>query len=94
MKSFTEWNIDDVRYQSKYVGLECYHIKNGEIQHNVRIKRPVLELTSVSLFSAIDGCSKNIEFKATGVCGKGDPQQSAPVYLCGPEARIRNIRLG
>ena len=94
MKSFTEWNIDDVRYQSKYVGLECYYIKNGEIQQDVRIKRPVLELTSVSLFSAIDGCSKNIEFKTTGVCGKGDPEQMAPVYFCGPEARIRNIRLG
>jgi TldD protein len=93
MKSFTEWNIDDVRYQSKYVGQECYYIKNGEIQENIRIKRPVLELTSVGLFSAIDGCSKEVAFKHTGTCGKGDPMQVAPVYLCGPELRMRNIRL-
>lgn len=94
MKSFTEWNIDDVRYQSKYVGQQCYYIKNGEIQFNVRIKRPVLELTSVGLFSAVDGCSKDIVFKTTGNCGKGDPEQVAPVYFCGPEVRMRNIRLG
>ena len=93
MKSFTEWNIDDVRYQSKFVGQECYYIKNGEIQ-NIRIKRPVLELTSVGLFNAIDGCSKDVAFKHTGTCGKGDPMQVAPVYLCGPEVRMRNIRLG
>ena len=88
------WNIDDVRYQSKYVGQECYYIKNGEVQEKVRIKRPVLELTSVGLFTAIDGCSKEVAFKHTGTCGKGDPMQVAPVYLCGPEVRLRNIRLG
>lgn len=94
MKSFTEWNIDDVRYQSKYVGQECYYIKNGEIQENVRIKRPVIELTSVGLFTAVDGCTKEVAFKHTATCGKGDPMQLAPVYLCGPEVRMRNIRLG
>lgn len=94
MKSFTEWNIDDVRYQSKYVGQECYYIKNGEIQDKVRIKRPVIELTSVSIFNAVDGCTKEVAFKHTGTCGKGDPMQVAPVYLCGPEMRLRNIRLG
>ena len=94
MKSFTEWNIDDVRYQSKYVGQECYYIKNGEIQTNIRIKRPIIELTSVGLFTAIDGCSKEVEFKRSGNCGKGDPMQTAPVYACGPNVRLRNISLG
>ena len=93
-KSFTEWNIDDVRYQSKFVGQECYYIKNGEVQENIRIKRPVMELTSIGLFTAIDGCSKEVAFKHTGTCGKGDPMQVAPVFLCGPEVRMRNIRLG
>ena len=45
MKSFTEWNIDDVRNQSKYVGLECYLIENGQ-NTSKRIKRPVLVTTS------------------------------------------------
>ena len=94
MKSFTEWNIDDVRYQSKYVGQECYYIKNGEILTSVRIKRPIIELTSVGLFTAIDGCSKEVEFKRTGNCGKGDPMQIAPVFGCGPEVRLRSVSLG
>jgi TldD protein len=94
MVSFTEWNIDDVRFQSKYVGQECYLIKNGEVKYDIRIKRPVIELTSVGLFESIDGCSKNLELIHYGNCGKGDPMQVAPVYLCGPEVRMRNIRLG
>ena len=38
--------------------------------------------------------TKEVAFKHTGTCGKGDPMQVAPVYLCGPEVRMRNIRLG
>ena len=95
MKSFTEWNIDDVRYQSKYVGLECYLIENGEITSK-RIRRPVLETTSVGLFKSVDACGKpdTIEWTHSGSCGKGDPMQLAPVYMTGPVMRLREIRLG
>jgi TldD protein len=95
MKSFTEWNIDDVRFQSKYVGLECYLIENGEITSK-RIKRPVLETTSLGLFKSIDACGKadTIEWIHAGTCGKGDPMQIAPVFMTGPCMRIRDIRMG
>ena len=93
MLSFTEWNIDDRRYQSKYVGFECYEIKNGEITDTM-VRRPVMELTSVGLFSSIDGISKDLIFDFPGICGKSDPSQGVPVYAGGGCIRMRNIKLG
>lgn len=93
MLSFTEWNIDDRRYQSKYVGFECYQIVNGEITE-IMIRRPVMELTSVGLFSSIDGVSRDLTFDFPGICGKSDPMQGVPVYAGGGHVRMRGIRLG
>ncbi|MHA1521917.1 MAG: TldD/PmbA family protein [Promethearchaeota archaeon] len=92
MNSFTEWNIDDRRYQSKYVGLECYVIENGEITEKM-IRRPILELTTRGILGSVDGVSK--QFGAShGTCGKCDPSQGVPVWMGGGEVRMRNIRLG
>ncbi len=93
MLSFTEWNIDDRRYQSKYVGFECYEIVNGEVTDTM-IRRPVMELTSVGLFSSIDGVSNDLTFDFPGICGKSDPGQGVPVYAGGGSIRMRDIRLG
>ncbi len=92
MKSFTEWNIDDRRYQSKYVGLECYVIENGEITDKM-IRRPILELTTRGILESVDGVSKNFD-APHGTCGKCDPMQGVPVWMGGGEVRMRNIRLG
>lgn len=90
MKTFTEWNIDDRRFQSKYVGREAYLIKDGELTNQL-IRRPVLETTTPDLFNAIDAASKKLEFDSA-TCGKGDPMQGAPVWHGGPEAtRIRDV---
>ncbi len=93
MHSFTEWNIDDRRYQSKYVGSYARLIKNGEITDTF-VRRPILEITSRGLFEAVDACSKG--FAAwQAICGKSDPGQGMPVWTAGPDAvRLRNIRLG
>jgi TldD protein len=93
MLSFTEWNIDDRRYQSKYVGFECYLIENGEITDTM-VRRPVMELTSIGLFSSIDGVSKDLNFDFPGICGKSDPPQGVPVYAGGGCLRMREVRLG
>ena len=93
MLSFTEWNIDDRRYQSKYVGFECYEIKNGEITDTM-VRRPAMELTSVGLFSSIDGVSSDVKFDFPGICGKSDPAQGVPVYAGGGCIRMRDIKLG
>ncbi|MBU7030082.1 MAG: TldD/PmbA family protein [Theionarchaea archaeon] len=88
MKSYTEWNIDDKRYNQKYIGRESYLIENGEIKHIV--KRPVLELTTPAFWKAVDACGKDFTLKA-GNCGKGDPLQEMEVSYGGPTARLRNI---
>ena len=93
MLSFTEWNIDDRRFQSKYVGQECYLIENGEISDQM-IRRPVLETTTIGLFSSVDGVSKELNFAFPGICGKSDPGQGVPVYAGGGYLRLRNVRVG
>ncbi|MHA2495285.1 MAG: TldD/PmbA family protein [Candidatus Hodarchaeales archaeon] len=93
MKTFTEWNIDDRRYQSKYVGQECYLIENGEITEKI-VQRPVLETTTVGLFSSIDGVSKKLDMDTSAICGKSEPMQGAPVRCGGGHLRLRNIELG
>ncbi len=90
MKSYTEWNIDDRRYQSKYVGFEAYLIKNGELTDTL-LFRPALETTTPGLLKSIDACSKGLDFVAA-TCGKSDPMQGAPVWKGGALAvRIRNV---
>jgi TldD protein len=90
MKTFTEWNIDDKRFNQRYVGREAYLIEKGQVKGMVR--RPVLEITTPAMFQAIDAAGKKIErFSAT--CGKGDPMQGIPVDMGGPELRARGIML-
>ncbi|MHA1353846.1 MAG: TldD/PmbA family protein, partial [Candidatus Heimdallarchaeota archaeon] len=60
MKSFTEWNIDDRRFQSKYVGLEVYLIENGELTDKM-VRRPILELTTYGLFGSVDAVTNDTE---------------------------------
>lgn len=91
IKSFMEWNIDDRRWNQKYVGLEAYIVENGKITNPVR--NPVIEITTEKLFSSIDAVGRELDFSAA-TCGKGDPMQGAPVYTGGPPLRIRSIRAG
>jgi TldD protein len=91
IKSFMEWNIDDTRFHQRYVGSEAYVVVNGDIGAPVR--QPVLELTTPALYKSIDAVSDTVEFYA-GNCGKGEPMQGIPVWMGGPAARLRNIRLG
>jgi TldD protein len=90
IKNFMEWNIDDKRYQQKYVGNEAYLIENGEITKPVR--NPALELTTPKLWSSIDLIANNLKLFA-GTCGKGEPMQGIPVLMGGPSIRLRNIKL-
>ncbi|NWG08829.1 MAG: TldD/PmbA family protein [Nitrososphaerales archaeon] len=91
IKSFMEWNIDDKRFNQRYVGLEAYSIEKGEVKGMV--KNPVLEITTPKLWSSVDARGKEIEF-VSATCGKGDPMQGAPVWTGGPNMRLRGIRIG
>jgi TldD protein len=88
MKSFTEWNIDDKRFNQRYVGREAYLIENGELKHPV--SRPVIETTTLKFWTAVDAVSRKVEFDAA-TCGKGDPEQGIPVYTGGPCIRLRRV---
>ena len=90
VKSFMEWNIDDKRFNQKYVGAESYLIENGKITSPVR--NPVLELTTPALWKSVDAVGKKPEFHAA-TCGKGEPMQGIPVFHGGPNIRLRNIRM-
>jgi TldD protein len=90
-KTFTEWNIDDKRLNQRYVALEAYSIENGEVRGLV--KAPVLEITTPRLWGSVKARSKHMEFEAA-TCGKGDPQQGAPVWTGGPETLLGGIKLG
>ena len=88
VKNFTEWNIDDVRFNEKYVGKEAYRISKGKIAEQVR--RPVIETNTIKFYSAIDAVAREMEFFA-GACGKGDPEQAVDVWMGGPHARLRDL---
>lgn len=91
LKHFMEWNIDDKRWNQKYVGSDAYMIRNGSIAEPV--KQPALELTTEALYSSIDAVAKTPEYYG-GSCGKGEPMQAIPVWMGGPHVRLRNVRLG
>jgi len=91
IKSYTEWNIDDKRWNAKYVGNEAYLIENGQLKHLIR--RPVLEITTQSFYSSVDALGKKIEF-ISGTCGKNEPMDGVPVWMGGPYARLRDIPIG
>jgi len=91
MKSFNEWNIDDIRYNQKYVGREAYLIEDGKITRPVR--RPILELTTPKFYQSIDAVGNKSAWLAA-TCGKGEPMQGIPVDHGGAPVRLRQIRLG
>jgi len=90
IKTFGEWNIDDRRYNMRFVGRECYLIENGELKGLVR--RPILEVTTPGLYASIDALDGNLSFEAA-TCGKGDPVQGIPVWHGGPNVRVRGIEV-
>lgn len=90
MATFMEWNIDDRRYNQKYVGEEAYCIDKGEIAHVV--KHPTLEITTPSFYQSADAVGKELEFYPA-TCGKGEPMQPVPVFTGGAAVRLRNVRV-
>jgi len=91
IKSYMQWNIDDKRFNQRYVGLEAYLIKNGSIEGLV--KWPVIEITTPSFYQHIDAVGNDLDFVA-GMCGKSEPMQGVPVWFGGPHVRLKDIKLG
>ncbi|HJX04364.1 MAG TPA: TldD/PmbA family protein, partial [Thermoplasmata archaeon] len=90
MHSFTEWNIDDKRFNQKYVSREAYFIRDGELAGPAR--KCTLEITTPGFWGAIDAVSRKVEL-SSGECGKGDPMQGMTVTNGGPMIRLREVSL-
>lgn len=90
IKSFTEWNIDDIRFNEKYVGKEAYLITDGDISG--RVRRPTIETNTIKFYSSVDAVGNDLQFNA-GMCGKGDPEQGVDVWMGGPHMRLREVYL-
>ena len=88
MRSFTEWNIDDRRFNQRYVGREAYLVEDGELKHPV--VRPTIETSTLNFWSSVDGVSRELVLNA-GTCGKGDPSQGIPTFMGGPMIRLRGV---
>ncbi len=82
IKSYMEWNIDDMRLGQRYVGLEAYEIKHGEVGDPLLF--PVLEGNTDQLLKSVEEVDDSLQF-FPGTCGKGDPDQPVPVWLGGPD---------
>ncbi len=91
VKSYMEWNIDDIRWGHRYVGLESYMIRNGELAEPVLY--PALEFTTKSFYSSIVAKGRELRFYP-GTCGKGEPAQGIPVWFGGPDVRLSKMRVG
>lgn len=91
IKNFMEWNIDDKRFNQRYVGLEAYRVENGQLKESV--KEPVFEITTPKYWGSIDARAADLQF-ACGTCGKGDPMQGAPVFIGAPHIRLKDVRVG
>jgi len=88
LKSFGEWNIDDRRYNMRFIGQEAYLIENGELKHP--LWNPVFEITTPKFYANIDAVDKNLVLEPA-TCGKSDPHQGVPVYAGGPNVRVRGV---
>jgi TldD protein len=89
IKKYMEWNIDDIRWGQRYVGLEAYLIEDGELKEPVR--DVALEVTTREFYTSVDAVGKDLKFYA-GTCGKGEPAQGVPVWFGGPHIRLREVR--
>lgn len=87
--SYTEWNIDDVRYSGRYGIFEGYLVENGELKHPVK---GFIEVDTPELWGGVDAVGKDFSL-FVGTCGKGNPMQGIPVTMGGPTFRSRSLRV-
>ncbi len=90
IKNFMEWNIDDKRYNQKYVGAEAYYVENGEIKYP--LINPALEITTPLFWKSVSMVGNDLE-RFSGSCGKGEPMQGIPVTMGGPTIKLSSIRI-
>ena len=87
------WSIDQQRYNFQFTGQVFYEIKSGKIGQMLR--DVAYQGNTVEFWNACDGLCGKDEYHLGGAfnCGKGQPQQIAPVSHGAVPARFRQINV-
>jgi len=87
------WSIDQQRYNFQFTGQVFYEIKAGKIGQMLR--DVAYQGNTVDFWNACDGLCGKDEYHLGGAfnCGKGQPQQVAPVSHGAVPARFRQINV-
>jgi TldD protein len=87
------WSIDQQRYNFQFGGQLFYEIKNGKLGQMLR--DVAYQGNTVDFWNACDGICGQEEYLLGGAfnCGKGQPQQVAPVSHGAVPARFRQINV-
>lgn len=87
------WSIDQQRYNFQFTGQVFHRIKNGRLAGMLR--DVAYQGNSVDFWNACDGLGGRPSRELFGAlhCGKGQPQQAAPVSHGAVPARFRGINV-
>lgn len=87
------WSIDQQRYNFQFTGQVFHRIRNGKIDGMFR--DVAYQGNSVDFWKACDGLGGQSTYELGGAmnCGKGQPQQVAPVSHGAVPARFRQINV-
>jgi len=87
------WSIDHQRYNFQFGGQLFYEIKNGKLGRMLR--DVAYQGNTVDFWNACEGLASKEEYFLGGAfnCGKGQPQQLAPVSHGAVPARFRGINV-
>ena len=87
------WSIDQQRYNFQFGGQVFYEIKNGKL--GPMLRDVAYQGNTVDFWNACDGVCGQEEYFLGGAfnCGKGQPQQVAPVSHGAVPARFRKINV-
>ena len=87
------WSIDQQRYNFQFGGQVFYEIKNGKLGQPLR--DVAYQGNTVDFWNACDGLCGREEYFLGGAmnCGKGQPEQVAPVSHGAVPARFRQINV-
>jgi TldD protein len=87
------WSIDQQRYNFQFTGQVFYEIRGGKIGQMLR--DVAYQGNTVDFWNACDGLCGKDEYHLGGAfnCGKGQPQQVAPVSHGAVPARFRQINV-